>query len=152
MASINFRLKTDSEWNSIYLRFKQGSVFDYEIKTDLKAPKNRWSKSKQEILSTTKINATKVNIKLKELKGFIIKEYEDSKTEGTIISTKWVKEKTASFLNRETNNADIDDKIYFVNFIDSYIKKSYSRKTKKNTEKYAIDSPPFNAVHVHTKT
>ena len=133
MASINFRLKTDSEWNSIYLRFKEGSRFDYEIKTDLKAPKNRWSKSKQEILSTTKINATKVNIKLKELKGFILKEYEDSKTDGTIISTKWVKEKTASFLNRETNNADIDDKIYFVNFIDSYIKKSHSRKTKKNT-------------------
>ncbi|TXD49194.1 tyrosine-type recombinase/integrase [Polaribacter sp. IC073] len=133
MASISYRLKTDSEWNSIYLRFKQGNSFDYEIKTDLKAPKNRWSKPKQEILSTTKLSAVKVNLKLKELKNHIIKEYEDSKTDGTIISTKWLKEKIASFLNTKTNNAVIDDKIFFVNFIDSYIKKSNTRKTKKNT-------------------
>jgi integrase len=133
MASVNYRLKTNSDWNSIYLRFKQGSSFDYEIKTDLRTPKNRWSKSKQEVLPTTKLNSIKVNIKLKELKSEIIKQYEDAKTDGTIISTKWLKEQTAIFLNRETNNSEIDDKIFFVNFIDFFIKNSRTRKTKKNT-------------------
>ena len=132
MASINYRLKTDSDWNSIYLRFKQGNNFDYEIKTDLKSPKNRWSKPKQEVLPTTKINGTKLNLKLKELKSYIIKEYEDSKTDGTIISTKWLKEKTATFLNRETHNSEIDDKVFFVSYIETFIKKSKTRKTKKN--------------------
>jgi integrase len=133
MASVSYRTKTKSDWNSIYVRFKQGNVFDYEIKTNLKAPKNRWSKSKQEVLVTEKLNATKLNFKLKELKSYILKEYENSKTDGALISTKWLKEKTAIFLNTETKNKDIDDKVFFVNFIESYIKKSHTRKTKKNT-------------------
>jgi integrase len=133
MASLNYRLKTNSEWNSIYLRFKQGSSFDYEIKTELKAPKNRWSKPKQEVLSTTKLSSVKVNIKLKELKAFVIREFEDAKTDGTLISTKWLKEKVAIFLNVETKNNEIDNKIFFVNFINDFIKNSKTRKTKKNT-------------------
>jgi len=133
MASLSYRLKTNSEWNSIYLRFKQGNVFDYEIKTNLSAPKNRWSKVKQEVLSTDKLNNITTNFKLKELKNHIIKEFEDAKTDGTIISTKWLREEVAIFLNTATNIADIDDKIFFVNFIDLYIKKSQTRKTKKNT-------------------
>lgn len=133
MASVNYRLKRNNNWNSIYIRFKHSNVFDFEINTELKSPKDRWSKPKQEVLSTNKINATKLNIKLKELKSHIIKEYEDTKTEGVIISTKWLKEKTAIFLNRETHNTEIDDKIFFVSFIDSYIESSKTRKTKKNT-------------------
>ncbi|AUC84367.1 integrase [Polaribacter sp. ALD11] len=133
MASINYRIKTKSDWNSIYIRFKPGNKKDFEINTGLKAPKNRWSTSKQEVLSTTKISSTKVNIKLKELKTFITREFEDSKTDGTLITTKWLKEQTATFLNRETKNSQIDNKIFFVNFIDDYIIKSRTRKTKKNT-------------------
>ncbi len=132
MARVRYRLKTDSEWNSIYLRFKQGNVFDYEIKTNLKAPKGRWSQSKQEILNTTKLNATILNLKLKDLKAHIVKEYENSKTDGLLITTKWLKEKTTIFLNLETHNRDVDDKIFFVNFAESFIKKSSTRKTKKN--------------------
>lgn len=132
MASVNFRLRTNSDWNSIYLRFKQGNSFDYEIKTDLQAPKNRWSKSKQEVLSTSKLNTVKLNTKLKELKSHIIKEYEDSKTDGVLISTKWLREKTASFLNQETKDADIDHKLFFVSYIDTFIKKSSTRRTRNN--------------------
>lgn len=133
MASVNYRIKTKSDWNSIYIRFKQGNAFDYEIKTALKAPKGRWSQSKQEILVTPKLNATKLNQKIKVLKAYILKEYEDSKTEGTLISTKWLKEKTAIFLNTETKNKDIDNKVFFVSFIESFIAESHTRKTKKNT-------------------
>ncbi len=132
MARVRYRLKTDSEWNSIYLRFKQGNAFDYEIKTNLKAPKGRWSQPKQEVLSTTKLNATKLNLKLKELKAHIVKEYENSKTENALISTKWLKERTAIFLNLETHNKDVDNKVFFVSFVESFIKKSSTRKTKKN--------------------
>ncbi len=132
MAKVNYRLKTNSDWNTIYLRFKQGSQFDYEIATELSVPKSRWSKPKQEVLASTMLDSTKLNIKLKELKAYIVKEYEDTKTDGTTISTKWLKEKTATFLNRETYNSEIDDKIFLVNFIDSFIQDSKTRKTKDN--------------------
>lgn len=134
MAKVNYRIKTNkSTWSTIYIRFKQGSQFDYEISTRLSIPKDRWSKAKQEVLVSKEINSSKINIKLKELKTYIVKEFEDAKTDGVIISTKWLKEKTATFLNRETRNTDIDDKIFAVNFIETYIEKSKTRKTKKNT-------------------
>src|SRR5690606_38988626 len=131
MASVNYRLKTNSDWNTIYLRFKQGSQFDYEVATDFSVPKNRWSKPKQEVLSTKEVDSVKINIKLNELKAFIIRAYEDSKAEGSIITNNWLKEQIAIFLNKETQNTDIDNKIFITNFIETFIKDSEKRKTKK---------------------
>ncbi|MEN3324825.1 tyrosine-type recombinase/integrase [Mariniflexile soesokkakense] len=131
MASVNYRLKTNSDWNTIYLRFKQGSQFDYEVATDFSVPKNRWSKPKQEVLSTKEVDSVKINIKLNELKAFIIKAYEDSKADGAIITNNWLKEQIAIFLNKETQNTDLDNKIFITNFIETFIKDSEKRKTKK---------------------
>lgn len=130
MATVTYKTKTNSNWNSIYIRFKQGNKFDYLYSTGIRVPKGRWSKSKQEVLPTKEINSKSINLKLKELKIFILKEFEDAKTDVTIISTKWFKEKTATYLNQETNTDTIDNKIFITNYITSFIKESETRKTK----------------------
>ena len=132
MATGSFRVKGNKEWNSIYFRFKQGNQFDFETSTKIQIPNNRWSKPKQEVLSTIDVNFKEINVKLKELLAFIRKEYEDAKINGNVINKKWLNEKMAFFFNRETLNKDVDERIYFTNYIDTFIEESYSRKTKKN--------------------
>jgi len=65
MASVNYRVKNlNSEWVSIYVRFKQGNQFDTEATTSLECPSERWSKTKQEVLSTPLLKYKEVNKKL----------------------------------------------------------------------------------------
>lgn len=135
MATGKFRLKTDSEWNTIYYRFKQGKQFDIEISTGIKVPKGRWSDAKQEVLATKEISHSKINVKLKELDTFIRKEYENTKLadESIVISSKWLKEKIDMLFNRETKNEEINERLFFTNFINSFIEESRTKKTRNNT-------------------
>ena len=133
MASGKFRIKTNNDWNTIYYRFKQGGQFDAEISTGIQVPKGRWSAAKQKVLPTKELNHTKVNLKLTNLEAFIRKEYEDSRLTGSIINSKWLKEKINQFFSRETKNPEIDDKIFFTNFIDKFIEESHHKRTKNNT-------------------
>ena len=129
MASGKFRLKTDNDWNTIFFRFKQGKQFDIETSTGIQAPKGRWSDIKQEILTTKDVSYKDINVKLKEFKGYISKEYEDTKIadKSILINTKWLKEKIDIFFNRETKDDEINETLFFTNFITSFIEVS---KTK----------------------
>lgn len=134
MATGNFRLKTDNDWNTIFFRFKQGKQFDLECSTGFQCPKGRWSTTKQEVLTTKEIDFKKINIKLKELDTFIRKEYESSKLadETILINNKWLKGKIDYFLNKETKDQEINESLFFTNFITSFINESRARKTQKN--------------------
>jgi hypothetical protein len=79
MATGKFRLKTNNDWNTIFFRFKQGKQFDIETSTGIQVPKGRWSDIKQEILTTKEVSFKDLNVKLKEFKAYISKEYEDTK-------------------------------------------------------------------------
>ncbi len=132
MASINFRLKKGkSDWSAIYIRFKQGSKFDTEVSTGLDCPKDRWSTSKQEVLSTTELNYKEVNKKLSELKNYIKNIFEDSKTkdETIIINNKWLRVKVDLFFNRQDLEIEEREKIFFTDFIKSFI---FDSKTKRS--------------------
>ncbi len=133
MATVSYRIKKDNEMNAVFCRFKQGKLFDYELSIGIKAPRGRWSDSKEVILSTTDVDYKKVNIKLAEFKIHLIKKYEDSKTDGVLISNKWFKETIKIFFNKETNNPKIDGVNYFVNFINVFIEESKIKKTRKGT-------------------
>jgi integrase len=50
-----------------------------------------------------------------------------------IINSKWLKEKINISFNRETKNAEIDDKLFLTNYIAFYIAESSTRKTIKTT-------------------
>lgn len=133
MATGKFRIKTKNEWNTIYYRFKQGGQFDAEISTGIQVPKGRWSAAKQKVLPTKELNHSAVNLKLTNLEAFVRKHYEESRLDGSIVNSKWLKEKINQFFQRETNNPEIDDRIFFTNFIDRFIEESHSKRTKKNT-------------------
>lgn len=133
MASVRYRIKTNNDWNTIYLRFKQGKQFDVEISTGVQVPKDRWSDAKQTVLATIDVDYKAINVKLKELDSFINKEYSSSLLNEGIINSKWLKEKINISFNRETKNAEIDDKLFLTNYITFYIGESHTRKTKKTT-------------------
>jgi integrase len=134
MASANYIIKTDNDWNSIYFRFKQGKQFDMVTSTGLQCPKGRWSASKQEVLSSKEVNVKDINVKLRELDTYVRKEYENSKLEDetVLINTIWLKKKIDFFLNKETKDQELNESLFFTNFIDSFIEESPRRKTQKN--------------------
>lgn len=133
MASGKYRIKTDNDWNTIYYRFKQGGQFDLELSTGIQAPKGRWSQSKQKILVTPQMNYRSFNEKLSDLDTQIRKEYENSKIHSETINSKWLKEKIASFFNRETKDEEANQKLFLTNFIDAFIQESHKKKTRNNT-------------------
>ena len=135
MAAGSFRIKTKNDWNTIYFRFKQGKSFDLEISTGVQIPKGRWSQAKQEVLITGEVNYKELNAKLKDYDAFIRREYEliNLSEETTVINSKWLKEKTSLFFNRVTNNNEIDQSLYLINFIESYILEAKTKKNKNNS-------------------
>jgi integrase len=133
MASLKFRIKTDKEWNSLYIRMKQGKQFDIELSTGIQVPKGRWSDKKQQILSTNELDYITVNLKLREFESYINKEFQSSKLDEQIISNKWLREKIGLFFNRETKNPDLDSKIFLSNYITQFIEESRSKRSRKNT-------------------
>jgi integrase len=133
MASGNYKIQTDNDWNTIFFRFKQGKQFDIITSTGLQVPKGRWSDAKQEILATKEIHYKELNVKLKEFQAYIRKEYEDTKLNDTtiLINPKWLKEHISMFFNRETENEKINEKLFFSNFIDSFIEEAKTKRTKR---------------------
>lgn len=135
MASGKFIIQTDNDWNTVFFRFKQGNQFDIKTSTGLQVPKGRWSDVKQEILATNEMHYKAMNVKLKEFQTFIRKEYENTKlVDATLlINSKWLKEKISVFFNRETENVKTNEKLFFTNFIDSFIKEAKTKRTKNGT-------------------
>lgn len=133
MASGNYKIQTNNDWNTIFFRFKQGKQFDIISSTGLQVPKNRWSDAKQEILATPEMHYKETNVKLKQFQAYIRKEYEDTKLNDVtvVINSKWLKEKISVFFNRETENQKTNEKLFFVNFIESFIKEAETKRTKR---------------------
>ncbi|KAB1067943.1 site-specific integrase [Tamlana haliotis] len=133
MASGTYRTKKNDEWNTLYYRFKQGGQFDIELSTGIQVPKGRWSQTKQQILTTHKMNSHEFNKKLFEFNIFIRKEYEDSKIHTKIINSSWLKDKISTFFERRTANEETNQHLFLTNFIDAFILESHKKKTKNNT-------------------
>lgn len=133
MASVNFRVKTNSEWNTIYFRFKQGGKFDFETSTGVRIPQGRWSSSRKEILKTDKVDYRKLNEELKNLEMFVIKEFSLANINGAIINSRWLKERINQHFSRESENSVLNSKTYLANFIDIFVEKSRSKRTRNNT-------------------
>ena len=135
MATGRYKLQKDNDWNAIFYRFKQGGQFDIIASIKIEVPRGRWSDAKQEILVTPYVDYKKVNVKLKEFNTFIIKEYEKSKLSDQleIINPKWLKNKIELFFVRESQDDDVNKKLFLTNYIDLFIAESPSKKTRKNT-------------------
>lgn len=132
MASLKYFLRNSkTDISAIYLRFKQGTSFDFKISTEIKIPKDRWSDSKQQLLVTDLVDYKTINSKLKELDLYVNDEFEKSKIaqETIILNQSWLKNLINKFFNRSEVDEIIKKEIYFSEFIDSFIVES---KTKRN--------------------
>lgn len=134
MAKGSFRVKTKNEWNTIYFRFKHSQYFDVEISTGIQIPNNRWSPKKQEVLQSGEINYRELNTKLKEYSSYISKEYTQHciSNNNEIINSKWLKEKTDIFFNRVSSNEEVNQIIYFTNFIKEFIEEAKTKTNRNN--------------------
>lgn len=132
MAFVKYRLHTNNEWNTVYLRFKQGEKFDTEVATDIKVPKGRWS-NKGKILPTPKLNVTQTNKKLKLLSDFVLSSYESAKLEGVIIDNQWTRKQINTFFNKESSDESQNRSIFFNEHVTHFIEEAQVKRTKKNT-------------------
>ncbi|WP_075341180.1 site-specific integrase [Tenacibaculum agarivorans] len=132
MPTSSYRIKTDSKFNSIYLRFKEGKL-DLEVSTKIKVPRGKWSAKLQKINHTDEINYKELNKKLKQLKVHVENQYSTDSLEGIIIDNKWLKSNINNFLNRVTLNKSLDEKLFFTAFFQSFIDSAKKRiKHPKN--------------------
>ena len=133
MASGSFRVKTNNEWNTIFYRFCNSRKFDVECSTELQIPNKRWSQSKSEVLPTPNFDSAKINETLKDLDKFVVGEYNNDLKENVVFNTKWLREKITLFYNNETKIDEIDNKVFFTNYIAEFTEEAKTKKTRNNT-------------------
>src|SRR5690606_941661 len=121
MANTSFRIKTHNDFNTIYYRVRLGRSGDYEIALNgFVVPKDRWSSTKQRILSTKEIDYNLLNRKLSEL-DFYINSVISSDFDNKIkYSNAWLRAEVNSFLDRYGKNEIEDYKIYISDFFYYY--------------------------------
>jgi hypothetical protein len=132
MPTLSYRTRTRNKSNSIFLRYRQGNQFDTEASTGIQVPKGKWSSSQQRINPTDEIDYEKLNAKLRDLKVFIERQYSKDSTEGVIINNKWLKQHLNSFLKRKTTDSIVDEKHFFLAFLDSFIENAKKRLDSQN--------------------
>ena len=121
MATGNFRLKTDSDLNTIYYRLRNGKNCDYEIALDnFKCPKGKWNASRQQILSNSIVNYNKINQTLSNLNNYILQLINNDTGNKIKYSTKWLRLEVFTFLER-LDKLDIEPyKVYVIDFFNHY--------------------------------
>ena len=132
MPSIRFRTKTNGKVNSIYLRFKQGNLFDVEVSTGIKVPKGKFSISLQRINYTEQVDYKKLNNKLRILKNFVHNQYSIDSIEGLIINNKWLKDKINNYLNIKTKDNKLNEKAFLTAFMQTFIDDAKGRLNNGN--------------------
>ncbi|MCB0463362.1 MAG: site-specific integrase [Flavobacteriaceae bacterium] len=127
MASVRYVLKTNSKWNSIYIRLKHDGGKDRLISTGIKVPKNKFSKSLQRINYTDEVDVDDLNDKLRNLKTHILNKYSSDSLGSTVIDNKWLKLNVDSFFNRITNESKEDEKHFLYSYMTTYIEAAKKR-------------------------
>lgn len=130
MASVLYRVKSNKDFNTIYLRFKEGNRFDIELSTGKKAEKNKWSDAKQKHNASIQIKYSTLNEDLRNLKTAILTNYENTKDSGIIINSKWLKNEIKQYFNRESLD-ESENVFYLRSFVEKFIDQSKNRITKK---------------------
>lgn len=115
-----FIKKTKSATSNIYVRFWDSNRIDQTAGTKLNIQFEHWNKDKQEVKNiATLSNRDFTNSKLRNLKTFILDQYNiDSNTQVSIQKT-WLKSQINIFFGRV--NSDESHKVYFVSWIENFI-------------------------------
>ena len=142
MATINLRIKVNSNTATIYLRFRDANYFDLEAKTGLVINSIYWDKSKQRIRNVIDVpNRNEINEKLAKLSIAIFEAYNTDFTNGEVIHKNWLNKNISNFFNRpektEKGKTDLL-KTYFTDFAQNWISEK-SKTYKVSANKYMDD-------------
>jgi integrase len=134
MSTLNYLVKGKKNFSNILIRFKNGRKFDYTISSELKVEPKNWSQAKQKVKNTTE-DKTKdaINNHLSDLKKYIIDNFNLDNATGTYIDKEWLNKKVALYFNRPLNETVLDQ-VYFIPFIENYIKEAPTRIVKKTNK------------------
>jgi integrase len=120
---VNFILKGKNNPTNIICRFKPSQNFDFTCATGIWVNRNDWSIAKQRVkLKTKNANKDLVNNKLNELETFVIGKWLSDNLNNTTISKDWLKNIVRS--NLGTATVKDNSKVYFTDWVDTYIKTS----------------------------
>ncbi|MBN8643122.1 MAG: tyrosine-type recombinase/integrase [Flavobacteriales bacterium] len=115
-----FVVKGKNNISSIYVRFWDSNRIDQKSKTGLSVNYESWSKSFQQIKNT--VNSPQkdfVNSKIRELRVFIVDEYNIDFNTQQHIGSSWLKDKIKKFFGRAYETEL--DKIYFTSWVQKFI-------------------------------
>lgn len=138
MATVNYRLsRSKKEFVSIYIRFKHGNRFDFEMPTELYIKKNHWSTSKQSVKNIAEAEyRIKVNNDLNKLKSVVIEKYTLDNSNGIPITKLWLKTVLGNYFNRTVSSND-DYQYFLVPLIEKYIENCKVRTNYKTGQPLA---------------
>lgn len=160
MATLNYIVKGKKFYSNILIRFKNGRNFDYTASTEFKIEPKNWSQAKQKIKNTA-ADKTKdeINNHLIELEKFIIDNFNLDNAAGVYIDKEWLMKIISSYFNRPLNDS-VADEIFFVPFVDKFIKLAPNRLIRGKNKavssstitKYNSLSTKLKEYETHAKT
>lgn len=137
MSTINYLVKGKKNFSNILIRFKNGRKFDYTTSTELKVEPKNWSQAKQKVKNTVG-DKTKdaINNHLSDLKKHIFDNFNLDNATGVYIDKQWLKKQIAFYFNRPLNETVLDE-VYFLPFIENFIKEAPTRIIKSTNKPVA---------------
>lgn len=139
MATIKYRLRSGkANPAKIYIRLR-GKGFDAEAVTEKLVFREQWNPKKQNIRGSANNDEVRKEIDsyLRELRNYVINEFNTDYHEGKTIDTNWLKPLVASFSNQSTGS-DIDKTFFLKAYADSYVEESKIRTNKNTGKKLSI--------------
>jgi integrase len=143
MATIKFIVRGKSETASIYVRFKEGRLFDVTAKTNYIIDSNDWSETKGQPKKDESLK--KLDNDLKDLSGKLLKHYNNTPNK-LEVNTKWLKD----FINPPQLVTEITNKL--VGYYDYYALDKKSSLGYTTFQKLEVQKKMIEKFQKETKT
>ncbi|EHQ41482.1 tyrosine-type recombinase/integrase [Myroides odoratus] len=138
MATVKFLIRGNSDPSILYIRFSHTREIDVFQKTQILINPAHWDSKKEQVKNILSVkNRNEINLKLSELKVFILTEFNNSYIQGEIIDKIWVKDKINEFFNRPASESNFKikkEEIFFTSFASWWLKEiapTYKISAKK---------------------
>lgn len=120
MATVKFLLRGNSNPSTLYLRFLHTKQIDVFHRIQISINPDHWDSKKEQIKNVLAVkNRNEINLKLGELKVFILTEFNSSYIQGETIDKFWISNKVNEFFNRPTSESNFKikkEEIYLTSF------------------------------------
>jgi integrase len=129
MASVNYYLIGKNTPSRVTCRFRNGRQLDVKKRISIHIEKKHWDIKKQRVKNIAKVeHGNLINLKLEELRNYIIAEFNVSFLEGEIIDGGWLQTSINRFFNRPIGEGLLVENhtVYYLNFAKWWIENKSS--------------------------